>query len=450
MPRPSKHVSPDTLGGRIRSAREHQHLSLADVASGHYSTSLISQIERNRVDPSQESLRFLADRLQLPLSELEVLAQQHRETEVEARQFVSYDSLRNDAAQLLAEGKASEALKLLEKLHFAQVPSLQRWRLATLRGLCYFEKRQFVKAQEDLIYATQEKPELDSLSPEQRQEMILLHLRLAGTYRALNQLNNALIQFEKTLSLVNRDTPFGYVAEAQWEISLIEVAQASVLAQEPLDEEEVRQKRNEKLLSALKHANNALHLYSSIGEQLQEAALTCHIARIEKESGHTQEVQQRLQELLRIWAEKMQATCPDTNKSLYKAQANIVSSAAYMLAELALENGDLTQARQFADRAMETAEESYIVRRAEAHTILGRILEAQQDRGAEKEFHAATTVLAETERIGSRISAHLRLGSYLFGIGESARGQQEIDEARRLSESVLTGGDVTRKEDIPV
>ncbi|HCI78779.1 MAG TPA: hypothetical protein DHW02_03730 [Ktedonobacter sp.] len=449
MPRPSKHVSPDTLGGRIRSAREHQHLSLADVASGHYSTSLISQIERNRVDPSQESLRFLADRLQLSLNDLEVLAQQHRETEVEARQFVSYDSLRNDAAQLLAEGKVSEALNLLERLHFAQVPSLQRWRLATLRGLCYFEKRQFVKAQEDLIYAIQEKPELDSLSPEQRQEMVLLHLRLAGTHRALNQLNNALMQFEKTLSLVNRDTPFGYVAEAQWEISLIEVAQASVLTQEPLDEEEAQQKRNEKLHNALKHANNALHLYNSIGEHLQEAALSCHIARIEKELGYTQEVQQRLQELLCNWTEKMQATCPD-NTSLRRAQANIVSSAAYMLAEVALENGDLTQARQFAERAMEAAEQSYIVRRAEAHTMLGRILEAQQDRGAEQEFRAATTVLAETQRIGARISAHLRLGSYLFSINESTRGQQEIDEARRLSESVLTGGDVTPKEDIPV
>lgn len=449
MPRPSKHVSPDTLGGRIRSAREHQHLSLADVASGHYSTSLISQIERNRVDPSQESLRFLAERLQLSLSDLEVLAQQHRESEVEARQFVSYDSLRNDAAQLLAEGKASEALKLLEKLHFAQVPSLQRWRLAALRGLCYFEKRQFIKAQEDLIYATQEKPELDSLSPEQRQEMILLHLRLAGTYRALNQLNNALTQFEKTLSLVNRDTPFGYVAEAQWEISLIEVAQASVLIQKPLDEAEEQQKRNDKLASALKHANNALHLYSSIGEQLQEAALTCHIARIEKELGHTQEVQQQLQELLHVWTERMQATCP-THESLHKAQANIVSSAACMLAEVALENGDLPQARQFAEHALEAAEESYIVRRAEAHTMLGRILEAQQDRGAEKEFRDAANVLAETERIGSRISAHLRLGSYLFSINEFAQGQQEIDEARRLSESVLTGGDVTQKEDIPV
>lgn len=59
MPRPSKRVSPDTLGGRIRAARQELHLALAEVAGDRYSTSLISQIERNRVDPSQESLRFL-------------------------------------------------------------------------------------------------------------------------------------------------------------------------------------------------------------------------------------------------------------------------------------------------------------------------------------------------------------------------------------------------------
>jgi len=449
MPRPSKHVSPDTLGGRIRSAREHQHLSLADVASGHYSTSLISQIERNRVDPSQESLRFLADRLQLSLSDLEVLAQQHRETEVEARQYVSYDTLRNDAAQLLSEDKTSEALKLLEKLHFAQVPPLQRWRLAALRGQCYFNKRLFIQAQEDLIYATQEEPELHSLSSEQRQEMVLLHLRLAGTYRALNQLDNALTQFEKTLSLVNRETPFGYVAEAQWEISLIEVAQASVLIQEPLDETEAQQKRNDKLHSALDHANNALHLYRSIGELLQAAALTCHIARIEQELGNMQTVRNQLQELLSVWSKNLSETYAD-NTSLRKAQANIVASAAYMLAEIELENGNLDEASRFAERSMEAAEESYIVRKAEAHTIRGRILEAQKNRDAEKEFRAATRVLAATERIGLRISAHVRLGSYLYNIGETAKGELELDEVRRLSDSILTGGDVAPKEDVLV
>ncbi len=95
MPRPSKRVSPDTLGGRIRAARQELHLTLAEVAGDRYSTSLISQIERNRVDPSQESLRYLADRLELPLEDLVAWAQQQRNSEVEVSRYKVYEEQRD-------------------------------------------------------------------------------------------------------------------------------------------------------------------------------------------------------------------------------------------------------------------------------------------------------------------------------------------------------------------
>src|SRR5256885_15553152 len=87
MPRPPKHVPPDTLGGRIRAARENLNLSLKTVAAERYSTSLISQIERNRVEPSQESLEFLAEKLHLPLADLQTLAQQQREADSDTCQY---------------------------------------------------------------------------------------------------------------------------------------------------------------------------------------------------------------------------------------------------------------------------------------------------------------------------------------------------------------------------
>src|SRR5258708_22777309 len=83
MPRPSKRVSPNTLGGIIRSARQNLHLSLAEVAGEKYSTSLISQIERNRIDPSAERLQYLAEQLRLPLDDFTLLAQQSRDTGAE-------------------------------------------------------------------------------------------------------------------------------------------------------------------------------------------------------------------------------------------------------------------------------------------------------------------------------------------------------------------------------
>src|SRR5712692_3032082 len=101
MPRPLKNVSPDTLGGRIRATRQALHLSLAEVAGQEYSTSLISQIERNTIEPSAGSLRYLAERLHLPLDELTVLAQQHRESEVETHKYQKIEDLRIRASQLL-------------------------------------------------------------------------------------------------------------------------------------------------------------------------------------------------------------------------------------------------------------------------------------------------------------------------------------------------------------
>src|SRR5579859_6673962 len=123
MPRPPKHVPPDTLGGRLRAARENLHLSLANVAADRYSTSLISQIERNRVEPSYESLQFLAEQLQLPFDELLALSQQHKESEAEARQYQQYEDVHHESSRLLASRFVRKALEPLIPLNVQQVPT---------------------------------------------------------------------------------------------------------------------------------------------------------------------------------------------------------------------------------------------------------------------------------------------------------------------------------------
>src|SRR5579864_2622939 len=134
MPRPPKPVSPDTLGGRMRAARQELHLSLAEVAGDRYSTSLISQIERNRVDPSQESLRFLAERLKLPLKDLIALSQQSRATETEEHKYKHYEEQRRQASQLLENNQARKALERLDPTRIDQLPLSLRWRFYALRG----------------------------------------------------------------------------------------------------------------------------------------------------------------------------------------------------------------------------------------------------------------------------------------------------------------------------
>ncbi len=449
MPRPSKHVSPDTLGGRIRAAREHLHLSLADVASGQYSTSLISQIERNRVDPSQESLRFLAERLKLPIDDLKILAYQHRESEVEAREYTSFDTLRRDAAQLLAERQIQEALQLLEPLHFMQVPPLQRWRLAALRGQCYFEQRRFVKAQGDFIYAMQEEPQPENLSPDQKQELLLLHLHLAATYRELHQLDDALEQFNVSLGMMSRETQLGYVAQAHWGMALIALAQATQIEQvRPED----TTKRDDKLHVALEHAQYARLLYETIDEMLQATAVECNIAEIEQALGNRENTRRILTKIVDKWKLSLDnSEQPQSGlQRRQKEQANIVSTSACLLAGIELADKQYDKALQYANLALQAGERSYILRRADAYIMQGRIFEALNDERAEQAFRKALDELAQTERIGIRISTHVLLGSYLINRGQAEQGQEELAKARLLSDSVLIGSDRTSPQDAMV
>lgn len=119
MPRPSKSVSPNTLGGVIRAARQSQHLTLAQVAGEKYSTSLISQIERNRIEPSVESLHYLAECLNLPLDDLMALAHQYRETSTEDSKYKNFDEKRAQASQLLAHNRPRKALEHLQNLNIS-------------------------------------------------------------------------------------------------------------------------------------------------------------------------------------------------------------------------------------------------------------------------------------------------------------------------------------------
>ena len=196
MPRPPKHVPPDTLGGRIRAARENLNLSLKTVAAERYSTSLISQIERNRVEPSQESLEFLAETLHLPLADLQTLAQQQREAGSDTCQDKFNEEQLSVALELLASKHPREALDSLSKVNMAQTSASLRWRLAAVRGQCYFQLRQFLSAQKDFLYAVTERPEI--LPADQRLVVLELHLHLAATLRELKQLNAAIEDLKKT------------------------------------------------------------------------------------------------------------------------------------------------------------------------------------------------------------------------------------------------------------
>jgi len=87
---------------------------------------------------------------------------------------VPNEELLSKAFQLLSDKRPNEALCLLKALNLQRMPLTVRWRLAAARGHCYFTLHQFIKAQQDFLYAVTERPAV--VPVEQRLEAMTLHL----------------------------------------------------------------------------------------------------------------------------------------------------------------------------------------------------------------------------------------------------------------------------------
>jgi len=444
MPRPSKRVAPDTLGGRLRAARQALHLSLAEVAGSKYSTSLISQIERNRVDPSTESLQFLAHRLKLPFDELLVLARQHRESETEAIIYKDYEERYAEITRLLAHHQPVEALRCFKDLHPEKLPMFLRWRTLALRGRSYFEQRSFSEAQRDFQAALVIMPA--SIAEEYQLEVVGLRLHLAAATRELNQFTTALEYYQQALQTMSAATPLRYIAEAHWGFALVYYRKGQDLCVQTESEAGDPEKGQQYLQEAWEHAEAARILYNSIADNLNSALLQCQMALIEQAQAKITQGQERLLSVLKIWQPTLaheEHQAPGGGTHSLSERANVVSAAACYLAGIECQTGHLNEALETIQLALQASQMSmgYKVRQAEAFMTQGQILEARnmresnhtRDPKVEQAFRQAVQILKNTDRRAVRMQAHYLLGRYLLSTGEQVEGKREIDKASELA-----------------
>jgi transcriptional regulator with XRE-family HTH domain len=449
MPRPSKRVSPDTLGGRMRAARQDLHLSLAEVAGERYSTSLISQIERNRVDPSQESLSYLAERLKLPIEDLMALAQQHRESEAEVPRYKIYEEQRNQAQQALANNRSREALNYLEGIDLTQLPTHVRWRIAALRGQGHFNLREFRQAQHNCLYAMAEKPVI--VPSGQAVEVMMLALHLAAASREVGQLDDAAKYYEAALEMMDASTSLRYIAEAHRGMALVSFEQARRIA----DEAGSAFVQGSEVEAAREHTESARILYQSIGDQIRAASLTCEIGLMEQAAGNLDQARLSLRDVFETWQLKLdEVEQTPAAKRHRQERANVVSAAACYLAGVELEAGKYDVALTYVEQAQEAGKESYTLRRAEAAMMLGKILEAQSHehpecdgQASEEAFRQAIIELEKTDQIAAKMKALDLLGRHLLKYGKTDEGERVLDRARRLSQFVPTESALTPESD---
>ena len=115
------------LGARIRQARADAGLSQAQLGAPHFTRAYVSAIELGKVRPAMKSLEFLADKLGKSVS----FFVQDEEADRRRKERTSQLSRAN---QLVAEGKAREAIEQLELLLANATTSSERADLQRVHG----------------------------------------------------------------------------------------------------------------------------------------------------------------------------------------------------------------------------------------------------------------------------------------------------------------------------
>ncbi|HKV02316.1 MAG TPA: hypothetical protein VJQ26_09340, partial [Ktedonobacteraceae bacterium] len=288
-------------------------------------------------------------------------------------------------------------------------------------------------------------------------ESISLRLHLAAATRELGQLEAAYSHYQDALAFMDASTPLRFVAETHWGMALVVFELANNASNYCNNGARQSDQGKAQKQTALRHAENARILYSSIDETLRAALLDCQIALIEQSLGNLDAARQRLRQVLETWAPTIDdAVLPSSlsdkiQRYTLKERANLVSAAACYLACIEQAEQKRKEALMYIQQALDAGKLSYTLRRAEAYMMKGQILAELniQDPEAEKAFLAAIKELESTDRVAAKIRAHDILGRHLLKQGRLEEGDQELDQARRLAHIGTPFSATTSAEDSP-
>ena len=167
------------LGERIRAARQEAGLSQSQLGAPHFTRAYVSALERGKIRPSMKSLEFLSDRLGKPVSLfMEDPGESKRKRERE------FEMLR--AKDLIARGRASEAVSIVQVLLEQPSPSLDRLETQRLLARALVEARAPAKA---LPYLEAARRIADA--SHKKDSIAMIERQLAHAYYELRDLSEA-------------------------------------------------------------------------------------------------------------------------------------------------------------------------------------------------------------------------------------------------------------------
>jgi hypothetical protein len=111
-----------------------------------------------QTEPSQIAFPEETAQLSLPFAEPDIPKREKSVSRSRKLRPDRYEARRVQAQRLFLRNQPRQALNLLKDLDFEPAPSSQRWRIAALRGHCYFGLGMFLPARADYTYAIEKCP----------------------------------------------------------------------------------------------------------------------------------------------------------------------------------------------------------------------------------------------------------------------------------------------------
>lgn len=436
------------LGQRLRRARLARNLTQGEVARNQFSVSYVSAVERGQIRPSLGALERLAERLQVPITDLlgtsdldaKYLPAGGESREAAAERFRDeIDTAVREAQVLSYQGKADEAVGILLRLTSQSLSQREsavvHWRLA----YAYIELARGEEARREIIEAM---PIAERLGDRDLVER--LRNELGNAYALLNSHQVALDNYRACLQAIEdgtvKDPTFELnvlynIGTQYWYLGEYDTAVQYLRRAADLTADVVNPERMGAVYWALSLA------YTGKNDHSQAKLYAVRSIAAYEQAGNRRLVAQVYNRFGRAFAQAGQIGDAlvqlRTAYELASAQQDTrgIAEAQRSLATVYLQEGRLDEATQAAEEALERAEATGdVLQRADSLLVVASVLERKdQTEAAESNYNRAIELLSETDSAEHLREAYARYSEFLERRGESKRAYEMLKLAYRSS-----------------
>ncbi len=434
------------LGQRLRRARLARNLTQGEVAKNQFSVSYVSAVERGQIRPSLGALEKLAERLQVPITDLlgpgdftgrpPAFAVEARETGAE-RHRDEIESRMREAQILSRQGKVDEALDKLLRLSSQHLSPYEAATLHWHLAFCYVEQGRGDdarrEAQEGLVLA--ERQGDAELRERLRNELGNAYSLLHSHALALDNFRGCLAAIEQGIMqdptfklnvLYNIGNQYWHLAE--YENAIEYLRQAVQLAPDVVNPERLGSiywvmslaySSSGNTTQAKMYAIRALATYEEAGNRRLTAQVYNRLGRAYAQSGQLDSALSQL------------STAYDIASTQRDARG--IAEARRSLAMVYLQENRIDEASAAAHEALASTEQlDDVLQRAESLLVIAHVLEQQQQfEVAESNFSQAIELLQSTEAGEHLRDAYAQYSEFLERRGENKRAFDMLKQAYR-------------------